>query len=102
MNFDNLKNLISTHEGWEVDTVASTEGSLLIGLTLASGLEAVASLSVRPNGIVSDVEVREWDEETCEETILVEGNQAFSLNDEALETTLFNWIKTQISYASEG
>mgnify|MGYP003351688494 CR=1 FL=1 len=99
MNFNTLKNLISSHTEWELDSITSNEDSILFSLTLPNGLEVLADFSVRTNGIISNIEVRNFDYETQEEDILVEGNDAFPKNDDNLETTLFTWIKTQIQYA---
>jgi len=99
MNFNTLKNLISSHTEWELDSITSNEDGILFSLNLPNDLEVLADFSVRTNGIISNIEVRKFDYDTQEVEILVEGNDAFSKNDDSLEMTLFTWIKTQIQYA---
>jgi hypothetical protein len=101
MNFNTLKNLISSHTEWELESITSNQDSILFSLTLPNGLEVLADFSVRSNGIISNIEVRKFDYETQEEDILVEGNDAFSKNDDDLEMTLFTWLKKQVQYGLE-
>ena len=96
MNFNTLKNLVSSHTEWELDSITSNQDGILFGLTLSNGLDVFADFSVRTNGIIANILVRKIDYDTQEEEILVEGNDAFSKNDGDLEMTLFTWIKTQV------
>jgi hypothetical protein len=101
MDMTKLKNLITSYPEWELEDITSNEDGILFGLTLPNGLEVLADFSVRTNGIISNIEVRKFDYDTQEVNILVEGNDAFSKNDENLEIALFTWIKTQVQYGLE-
>ena len=92
-NFDTIKNIIQSQQGWECE-IHVEHGHLTAQIyCLENGLDVFLSIVEREKSVQSDIQVN-YDEET-----IVEGTYAFSKNDQDLENTIFNWIKTQIQFA---
>ncbi len=99
MNMDNLKTLIDNNVEWRlVDSHYTNKLMYLILCVNVEGedIEVSFTLKVKDNGIQTDVEITR-----CDDVIIVEGNDVFSKNDEELENSIYDWLKTQVQYGKD-
>jgi hypothetical protein len=94
MNFDKLEQLINQSEYLVIDSDDGDPKTRLLDLSLERlGLNITLYLRVRENGVQADIDISRDDD------VLVETADAFSKNDSDIESTIFQWLEEQVSYA---
>jgi uncharacterized protein (UPF0371 family) len=94
MNFDKLKQLINQSKDLVMDSDDGDHKTRLLALSLERlGLNITLYLRVRENGVQADIDI------SCDDDVLVETADAFSKNDSDIESSIFQWLEEQVSYA---